>query len=87
MKGFKECVDNNLETNGWFRASQICAHNRHKFAIGGWGRMSISLYILFIEKWLEHFSIDQFLILRLEDYDDDPASYMRKVFKFLELGF
>jgi hypothetical protein len=35
---------------------------------GGWGRLSIGLYALFYEKWLEHFSPDQFLVARLEDY-------------------
>lgn len=38
--------------------------------------MSIGLYFLFLEKWLEHFKPEQFLILRLEDYDLDPKAYM-----------
>jgi len=27
-------------------------------------------------QWLEHFSPEQFLIVRLEDYDKDPKAYM-----------
>jgi len=85
VSSIKACIESLAGENGWFRASQICAHDRHKFAVGGHGRIAISLYILFIEKWLEHFNRDQFLILRLEDYHDDPANYMKRVFRFLEL--
>jgi hypothetical protein len=85
VSSITSCIDSLTDEHGWFRASQICAHDRHKFAVGGHGRIAISLYVLFIEKWLEHFSRDQFLIMRLEDYHDDPASHMRRVFKFLEL--
>ena len=42
-------------------------------------------YAAFIVKWLEHFPIEQFLFLRLEDYDENPQEYMEKVFRFLEL--
>jgi hypothetical protein len=34
---------------------------------------------------LEHFPIEQFLILRLEDYNKDPKEYMSKVFGFLSV--
>jgi ankyrin repeat protein len=43
------------------------------------------LYSLFLEKWLEHFPIDQFLVLRLEDYHQDPKAYMQRIFAFLGL--
>ena len=69
----------------WFRASQMCAHDRHNFARGGWGRLSIGLYSLFLEKWLEHFAPEQFLVVRLEDYEADPRGYMSRIFSFLEL--
>ena len=55
----------------------------YRFGLAGWGRLSISLYILHIEKWLEHFKPDQFLIMRLEDYEEDPKKYMERVFTFL----
>ena len=32
---------------------------RCRFGVGGWGRICIGLYVLFIEKWLEHFTMDQ----------------------------
>ena len=47
--------------------------------------MSIGLYVLYLEKWLEHFTPDQFLILRLEDYDTDPRAHMQKIFTFLKI--
>eukprot|EP00605_Chrysophyceae_sp_TOSAG23-4_P001429 GSChrysophyteH1.ASY1.ANO1.1557.1 assembled CDS len=53
----------------WIRASQIC----------------IGMYSLFYLKWLEHFSPQSFLLMRLEDYDIDPLAYMNKVFRFLDL--
>lgn len=69
----------------WFRASQVCAHDRHAFAVAGWGRLSIGLYSLFLAKWLEHFPPSQFLVLRLEDYEADPKAYMQRVVAFLDL--
>jgi Sulfotransferase domain len=62
-----------------------CAHYRNAFGIAGWGRITIGLYALFIEKWLEHFAPEQFLITRLEDYEKDPKAYMTRIFKFLDL--
>jgi hypothetical protein len=35
---------------------------------------------------LEHFAPDQFLVVRLEDYEGDPRAYMGAVFRFLGLG-
>lgn len=70
----------------WFRASQACAHDRHLFGLAGWGRLSIGLYALFYEKWLEHFEPSQFLLVRLEDFALDSRAYMQNIFKFLELS-
>jgi len=88
---FQECVASALPagTEGlkgnWFRASQECAHDRYRFGKAGHGRLGIGLYVLFLEKWLEHFSPDQFLVVRLEDYATDPQGYMEKIFRFLNL--
>lgn len=46
----------------WFRSAQICAHDRHSFAVAGWGRLSVGLYSLYYEKWLEHFEPSQFKV-------------------------
>jgi hypothetical protein len=86
---FQQCVrDVELENKevGWFRASQICAHDRKKFGVGGWGRLNIGIYVAFLEKWLEHFSLSQFHVVRLEDYKADPAAYMRGVLDFLGIA-
>ncbi len=69
----------------WLRASQICAHDRKVFGVGGTGRLSIGLYSLYYLKWLEHFPPNQFLFVRLEDYDNDPKEYMNRIFRFLGL--
>ena len=60
-----------------------CAHDRYSFGVGGHGRLNIGLYILFIEKWIEHFTPDQFLVVRLEDYALNPRAYMSTIFNFL----
>ena len=84
-----EDVSHGLEEAGavghpyWFRASQICAHDRHRFGLAGWGRLSIGLYAVYLEKWLEHFPPEQFLVVRLEDYEADPRGYLRRIFDFL----
>ncbi len=88
VRAFRECVEGVTQSNKthcWFRASQECAHDRSRFAVAGWGRLSIGLYVLFLEKWLEHFSLSKFLVLRLEDYEKDPQKYMERVFSFLDL--
>lgn len=43
------------------------------------------MYVLYIEKWLEHFPPSQFLVVRLEDYDSQPKAYMERIFKFLSV--
>lgn len=88
INDFNLCVESKLKelgTDQWFRASQICAHDRSRFAVAGWGRISVGLYAVFFEKWLEHFSLDQFLVVRLEDYEIDPRAHMQRVFDFLGL--
>ena len=47
--------------------------------------MSTGIYVAFIEKWLEHFSLKQFYVVRLEDYHKDPARYMKNILSFLNL--
>eukprot|EP01039_Chlorochromonas_danica_P003690 gene3690-4037_t len=69
----------------WVRASQMCAGDRIQFARGGWGRIAIGLYSLHLLRWVEHFDPEQFLILRLEDFESDPLAYMSRVFGFLQL--
>jgi len=54
--------------------------------VAGWGRLAIGLYVLFVEKWLEHFPPDQLLIVRLEDQKVDPEGFMRRIFAFLDTG-
>jgi hypothetical protein len=66
-------------------AQNSCAHDRYRFGVGGWGRLSIGLYSLYLEKWLEHFRPDQFFVVRLEDYGSDPQGYMKGIFDFLGL--
>jgi hypothetical protein len=82
-----EDIEGGKEEGGplWVRAAQMCAHDRYSFGQAGWGRLSIGLYSLYLVKWLENFSPDQFIVVRLEDYESNPRSYMERIFNFLEV--
>ncbi|NEP46556.1 MAG: sulfotransferase domain-containing protein, partial [Okeania sp. SIO2H7] len=47
--------------------------------------ISYGVYVEFIKKWMAIFPRKQFLILRSEDFYQDPATIMEKVFNFLDL--
>jgi tetratricopeptide (TPR) repeat protein len=50
-----------------------------------YGYVSRSLYVYFLQKWLELFPREQILILRSEDLYTNPQATMRQVFAFLNL--
>ncbi|MDY7003539.1 MAG: tetratricopeptide repeat protein [Cyanobacteriota bacterium] len=47
--------------------------------------ISYGVYVEFIKKWMAIFPRKQFLILRSEDFYQNPATIMEKVFNFLDL--
>lgn len=49
-------------------------------------RILIGLYGNYLLEWFDVFSTDQFLIIKTEEYKNDIAGHLRKVFKFLGLG-
>ena len=48
-------------------------------------RLGISVYITYIQRWLQYFSRDQFLFLRQEDLASDSYTVLKQVWKFLDL--
>lgn len=50
-----------------------------------YGYLLSGLYVCFLEKWMNIFPREQFLILRSEDFYTDPSVQMQKVFDFLNL--
>ena len=67
-----------------------CLHYIHVTAtpvLKGCGilRLGISVYITYIQRWLQYFSRDQFLFLRQEDLASDPYAVLKQVWKFLDL--
>ena len=44
-----------------------------------------SLYYLKLQRWMQIFPREQFLILKSEDFFEHPAKIMKRVFQFLEL--
>ena len=49
------------------------------------GDISASLYVYFIERWLEVFPRENFLFLKTEDLGQNPVATMDRVFEFLGL--
>lgn len=47
--------------------------------------ISASLYVYFIEKWLQLFPRENFLFLKTEDLGQNPRETMDRVFEFLGL--
>jgi len=68
-----------------FYNNPFCLYHICRFGVGSNGRLCVGLYVLFLEKWLEHFPLKQFLVLRLETYRQSPQQYMNKVIEFLSL--
>jgi tetratricopeptide (TPR) repeat protein len=50
------------------------------------GHLWRGLYVYFIEKWMQIFPREQFLILRSEDLYAHPQATMEQVFEFLEIS-
>ena len=78
--------DDSLLLQSFFRASQICAHDRYRLARGGWGRLSLGLYALHYEKWLEIFPPASFHWARLEHYDGNERAQLASMFAFLGIS-
>ena len=49
-------------------------------------RLSIGLYYVHISKWLQFYSKDQFLFLKMEEMSVNPYSVMVNITEFLEVG-
>ena len=49
------------------------------------GTLFQSLYFLKLQRWMQIFPREQFLILKSEDFFENPAKIMKRVFQFLEL--
>ena len=57
-----------------------------EFGHNGANRLRVSIYVLFIQKWLEVFSIDQFLFLTTEEYKRNALNMLtERIFPFLEV--
>jgi hypothetical protein len=66
-------------------AMQACAFDRYHFGRPGTGRIAIGLYSTFLHRWFQIFPRDQFLVLRLEDFNADPATHLRDLVAWLGL--
>ncbi len=44
-----------------------------------------SIYVNFLSEWLKYFSLDQFLIIKSEDFYEDPNKIYNEVLGFLDL--
>ena len=48
--------------------------------------ITVSMYDIYIEDWLNVFPREQFLFLRSEDYFNDRISVIREILQFLDIG-
>lgn len=55
------------------------------YAQTGSGYLTKSLYFFYVKQWLSIFPREQILILKTEDFAQEPALIMNRVFEFLEL--
>ncbi|OWF50979.1 carbohydrate sulfotransferase 15-like [Mizuhopecten yessoensis] len=63
---------------------RYCVYNR-SVALQSATRLRVGLYVIYLRDWLKLFPREQLLILRLEDYSNDLAGVIKKVFSFLKL--
>ena len=49
-------------------------------------RLRVGLYSVYLKDWLKVFPLEQFYILRLEDYTQDQLGYIKKIHRFLGLS-
>jgi len=52
----------------------------------GHGRLSISIYHVYIQDWLDTFQRDQLYILKTEDYHSRIEYHLKEIFAFLDLA-
>ncbi|KAK3579908.1 hypothetical protein CHS0354_031428, partial [Potamilus streckersoni] len=50
-------------------------------------RIHIGFYSLYLKEWFRVFSREQFLFLTTEEYSQNMTKNMRRIFRFLEIGF
>eukprot|EP00615_Pteridomonas_danica_P011961 CAMPEP_0114346950 /NCGR_PEP_ID=MMETSP0101-20121206/13493_1 /TAXON_ID=38822 ORGANISM="Pteridomonas danica, Strain PT" /NCGR_SAMPLE_ID=MMETSP0101 /ASSEMBLY_ACC=CAM_ASM_000211 /LENGTH=1385 /DNA_ID=CAMNT_0001483933 /DNA_START=329 /DNA_END=4486 /DNA_ORIENTATION=- len=67
-------------------AEQACAYDRAHFGRPGTGRINIGIYHAFLYKWFEVYDRNQFKIIRLEDFNDNPKQHLANVFDWLGLS-
>ena len=48
--------------------------------------LEVGMYDLFFDDWLKVYNLDQFLLLRTEDFKKHAASVLVEAFKFLDVG-
>ena len=46
----------------------------------------MSVYDIFISDWMAVLGREKFLVIQVEEYEEDPVGTMRRIFHFLNLG-
>ena len=74
-----------------FKECQNDPERSHLDCVYGWlytrdyilSRMRIGLYYVHIRAWLTAFPTDQLMVIRLEDYSQNPPAVLHKIHSFL----
>ncbi|ELT90468.1 hypothetical protein CAPTEDRAFT_222727 [Capitella teleta] len=70
---FNDCVNNHTED----ACVYLCVNH---------SRLSLGLYVFFLEHWMREFPRNQIFVVRLEDYSADKKRSLRDIAQFLDLA-
>lgn len=82
IKRFNECTDTHTPD---YCVHYLLSSSPTAYKDCGTVRLASSLYYVHIKRWLQFFSKEQFLVLRLEDFVDNPYTSASRVWSFLGL--
>lgn len=68
------------------RIDQGNVEGQHNYAFQRLGYRSKGAYVQFLKPWLEHFSADQLLFLKMEDWAETPEPLWQQLLDFLALS-
>jgi N-acetylgalactosamine 4-sulfate 6-O-sulfotransferase len=84
--GFEYCMRNKTFCNLTHMNKMVC-HNLFSWTLSAADRLRVSMYDLYVKKWLEVFPRENCLILKSEEYIADPINVLEnQIIPFLGLS-
>lgn len=86
IRAYEECIEKNSVKYCIISLSRTIADlGAYKNPAQQEPRLTVSMYIFFIEQWLSVFPRDQIMFIRTEDYNKDVNETMKSLFQFLNM--